>query len=342
MSTYNTVLTKMAASPETWLVTGAAGFIGSNLVETLLKHGQKVRGLDNFSFGHKKNLDFIRQNTSNTEWNNFEFVEGDIRDLPTCQNACANMQNVLHEAALGSVPISINDPVYANACNINGFVNMLSAARENGVSSFVYASSSAVYGDDPTLPKQEDITGRALSPYAVTKYVNELYAGVFAECYGFRSIGLRYFNMYGQRQDPKGAYAAVIPKWFSEMLRGDEVHINGDGTITRDFCFIADCVQANILAAKAEKAGAWNRAYNVGYGSTTTLNDLFYAIRGAVATLRPEADGYYEPNYREFRHGDIVHSRADISLAEKMLGYKPQFDLNAGLKQVAPWYAEHL
>lgn len=341
MTRYQTVLNALKANPERWLVTGVAGFIGSNIAEVLLKNGQIVRGLDNFSFGHKKNLDFIRQNVSDAEWKNFEFVEGDITDINTCQKSCAGVQNVVHEAALGSVPISINDPVYANACNVSGFVNMLSAAKDNGVSSFVYASSSAVYGDDAMLPKQESSIGRALSPYAVTKYVDELYAGVFAECYGLRSIGLRYFNIYGQRQDPNGAYAAVIPKWFSSMLQGEEVFINGDGSITRDFCFVEDCVQANILAAKASDAEAWGKAYNIGCGSTTTLNDLFVAIKEAVETLKPEAASY-KPVYREFRQGDIVHSRADISLAQNMLGYAPLYSLGEGLKKVAPWYAKHL
>lgn len=341
MSEYQKVLSDLNTTQESWLVTGAAGFIGSNIVETLLRHGQKVRGLDNFSFGHKKNLELVRSNLSDKEWRNFDFIEGDIRKPEVCKNACTGVDNVFHEAALGSVPISINDPVFANQCNIDGFVNVLNAANQSGVRSFVYASSSAVYGDDPTLPKQEGIIGQALSPYALTKHVNELYAGVFAKCYNTRCIGLRYFNIYGQRQDPEGAYAAVIPKWFAEMLRGEKVFINGDGTITRDFCFIADCVQANILAAKAKNDDAWNRVYNVGCSETTNLNDLFNAVRDAVATLRPKAS-QYKPVYREFRQGDIVHSRADISMAVRMLGFKPVFRLHDGLKKVAPWYARHL
>lgn len=340
MSRYDEVLSELRQKPETWLVTGCAGFIGSNLVETLLRNGQKVRGLDNFSFGHKKNLDLLESNLTESEWKNFEFVEADIQNIEACKSACDGIQNVFHEAALGSVPLSIEDPVYANASNITGFLNVLTAANDCGVSAFVYASSSAVYGDDPTLPKQEPVIGRSLSPYAVTKHVNELYANVFAECYGFRSIGLRYFNIYGQRQDPNGAYAAVIPKWFSEILSGEKVYINGDGTITRDFCFIEDCVQANILAAKA-KPEALDKVYNVGCGSTIDLNNLFDAIREAAATIKPEA-GSCQAMHREFRHGDIVHSRADISRAVNLLGYSPRFSLESGLKKVAPWYAEHL
>ncbi|MDO9265106.1 MAG: NAD-dependent epimerase/dehydratase family protein [Desulfosalsimonadaceae bacterium] len=265
----------------TWLITGAAGFIGSNLVETLLKQNYHVTGLDNFATGYQRNLDEIQTLVTPTQWANFTFIKGDIRDLDTCRKACAGADYVLHQAALGSVPRSIEDPIQTNTSNITGFLNMLVAVRDAGVKRFVYAASSSTYGDDPNLPKVEDHIGRPLSPYAVTKYVNELYADVFAHTYGTACIGLRYFNVFGRRQDPNGAYAAVIPKWFSALLTGDTVYINGDGETSRDFCYIDNCVQANILAATTENPAAINQVYNVAFGERTTLNELF-SYKGVV------------------------------------------------------------
>lgn len=335
MSVYSEILERLRRAPCTWAVTGAAGFIGSNLVEALLRAGQRVRGLDNFSAGYRRNLDLVRAALSPAEWANFTFIEGDIRDLPGCRELCSGVDFVLHEAALGSVPLSIEDPIRANQNNVDGFLNMLVAARDAKVKGFVYASSSAVYGNAPEgderLPKSEDRVGKMLSPYALTKYADELYAGVFAAAYGFRAIGLRYFNIFGPRQDPQGAYAAVIPKWIDALLRGGPVRINGDGKTTRDFCHIDNCVQANILAAAAPQDGpAWNRAYNVGLGESTDLNELFAQIRRAVAVVRPEA-AQAAPEYRDFRAGDIKHSVADISRTREYLGYAPAVSLAAGL-----------
>jgi Nucleoside-diphosphate-sugar epimerases len=341
MSSYSALLEKLNNTPRTWLVTGVAGFIGSNLAETLLKTGQKVAGLDNFSTGHPHNLEMIRQAVGEELWRNFSFTEGDIRDLDTCRRLCDKAEHVLHEAALGSVPRSIEDPLLSNSCNIDGFLNMLIAARDAGVKSFVYAASSSTYGDEPTLPKKEDLIGKPLSPYAVTKYVNELYADVFHSAYGFRSIGLRYFNIFGQRQDPEGAYAAVIPQWFAAVLKGKTVHINGDGETSRDFCFIDNCVQANLLAACAEKEEAWNQVYNIACGERTTLNELFGLIREEVSRHRPEAASV-QPVYRDFRAGDVRHSLADISKAQNLLGYEARFKVKDGLRLAGDWYAAHL
>ena len=341
MSAYQTLLEKLAATPQTWLVTGAAGFIGSNLVETLLKANQKVRGLDNFSTGYRKNLDMVKASVGDALWKNFTFTEGDIRDLDTCRQVCTGVSHILHEAAIGSVPRSIDDPIFTNQNNIDGFLNMLVAARDAGVTRFVYAASSSTYGDEPTLPKQEDRIGKPLSPYAVTKYVNELYADVFATAYGFRSIGLRYFNIFGQRQDPEGAYAAVIPVWFATVLRGEQVYINGDGETSRDFCFIENCVQANLLAACAETPEAWNQVYNVAVNQRTSLNELFDLIRDEVARHKPEAAAG-RAKHRDFRAGDVRHSLADISKAAKLLGYAPEFDVRSGLRQAGDWYYKNL
>ena len=341
MSLYTKLLERMKGQPESWLVTGAAGFIGSNLVETLLKAGQRVIGLDNFSTGYRANLDMVREAAGPGAWSNFTLIEGDIRDLETCRHACEGVRRVLHQAALGSVPRSIEDPLLTNANNIDGFLNMLVAARDAGVDSFVYAASSSTYGDEPILPKVEDRIGKPLSPYAVTKYVNELYADVFASAYGLRSIGLRYFNIFGRRQDPAGAYAAVIPQWFAAVLNGSAVYINGDGETSRDFCFIENCVQANLLAARADKPEAWNTVYNVAFGQRTTLNELFDLIREEAARHKPDA-AKAEASYRDFRAGDVRHSLADISKARDLLGYAPEFDVRQGLRQAGDWYAKHL
>lgn len=341
MSAYSELLAKLEQSPKKWLITGVAGFIGSNLLETLLRAGQNVTGLDNFSTGYRKNLDMVKELVGEKCWANFSLIEGDIRDLATCRKACVKADHVLHQAALGSVPRSIEDPILSNSSNIDGFLNMLVAARDEGNKSFVYAASSSTYGDEPNLPKVEDRIGKPLSPYAVTKYVNELYADVFASAYGFRAIGLRYFNIFGQRQDPDGAYAAVIPQWFSAILRGKQVYINGDGETSRDFCYIDNCVQANLLAACAEKEEAWNQVYNIACGERTTLNELFDLIKGEVVKHNPEAANV-RPEHRDFRPGDVRHSLADISKAKKLLGYDAAYKVGAGLKLAGDWYAANL
>lgn len=341
MTAYAQLIDTLKAAPKKWLVTGAAGFIGSNLVETLLKAGQTVTGLDNFSTGYRKNLDMALAGAGAQAAKRFTFVEGDIRDLETCRAVCRDAEHVLHQAALGSVPRSIEDPILANTNNIDGFLNMLVAARDAGCAGFVYAASSSTYGDEPTLPKQEDRIGKPLSPYAVTKYVNELYADVFASAYGFRGIGLRYFNVFGQRQDPQGAYAAVIPLWFAGILRGSDVYINGDGETSRDFCYIDNCVQANLLAACATDEAAWNQVYNVAFGQRTTLNELFALIRDEALRHNPQA-GKAKAVYRDFRPGDVRHSLADIGKAERLLGYAPTDDVRTGLAKAGDWYAAHL
>ena len=340
MAAYQNILREMENAPCAWLVTGVAGFIGSNLLQALLMHGQRVVGVDNFLTGYWKNLDMVRALVGSERWQRFTFVEGDIRDLDVCRQTCANTDYVLHEAALGSVPRSIDDPLLSNSCNIDGFVNMLVAARDAGVKSFVYAASSSTYGDEPSLPKQEDRIGKPLSPYAVTKYVNELYADVFASAYGFSCIGLRYFNVFGQRQDPFGAYAAVIPQWFAGLMRGEQVYVNGDGETSRDFCHIDNVVQANILAAYAP-AEARNTVYNVALGQRTTLNELFVLIREEAARHAPEAAAATAV-HRDFRAGDVRHSLADISRAGKLLGFNPVIDVRQGLRLAGDWYAANL
>lgn len=340
MNAYAVLCDKMTATPSRWLITGVAGFIGSNLLEHLLKLGQTVIGLDNFLTGYQKNLDMVQDAVGPAAWSRFTFIEGDIRDLSTCHMACKNVEHVLHEAALGSVPRSIDDPILSNSCNITGFLNMLVAARDAGVQSFVYAASSSTYGDSPELPKVEDKIGRPLSPYAVTKYVDELYADVFARCYGFTTVGLRYFNVFGQRQDPFGAYAAVIPQWFASLLRGETVHVNGDGETSRDFCYIDNVVQANLLASFAPEQSR-DKIYNVAFGQRTTLNELFILIRDEVTRHRTEAAGA-SPVHRDFRAGDVRHSLADISRAQTLLGYDPAFDVRQGLRLAGDWYAANL
>ena len=333
--------TKLKASPRTWLVTGVAGFIGSNLLETLLTLDQKVIGLDNFSTGFQHNFDEVQSLVSDEQWQRFTFIKGDIRHLETCRQACAGVDYVLHEAALGSVPRSIEDPLTTNENNIGGFLNMLVAARDAGVQRFVYAASSSTYGDHPDLPKVEDKTGNPLSPYAVTKLVNELYADVFARTYNFKTIGLRYFNIFGRRQDPDGAYAAVIPKWFAGLVKNEIVYINGDGETSRDFCFIENCVQANLLSATVENEAATNQVYNVAFGERTSLNELYYLIKERIVAAYPAAE-HAKPEYRDFRAGDVRHSLADISKAKAQLGYEPQFSVRKGLDKAAEWYIKSL
>lgn len=341
MQQFEKTLARLRDEPKTWLVTGAAGFIGSALVETLLRNSQKVFGLDSLITGSMANLDRVRQTVGEAAWASFSFAAGDIRSLGTCCEACQNVDYVLHQAALGSVPRSLENPVLTNECNVTGFLNMLVAARDARVKSFVYAASSSTYGDEPTLPKVESVIGVPLSPYAVTKYVNELYANVFQASYGLRAIGLRYFNVFGRRQDPNGAYAAVIPLWFACLLKGRPVYINGDGETSRDFCYIDNCVQANILAAAAEREDAFGQVYNVAYGARTTLNELFGYLREEAARFRPEAANA-EAAYRDFRAGDVRHSLADITRARTFLGYDPQYDVRTGLHLAADWYAANL
>jgi UDP-N-acetylglucosamine 4-epimerase len=334
--TYEQVKDQLLQSPKVWLITGVAGFIGSNLLETLLRLNQQVIGLDNFATGYQKNLDEVQSLVTPEQWQNFHFIEGDIRDFDTCTKACTEVDYVLHQAALGSVPRSINDPITTNSVNISGFLNMLTAARDANVKSFTYAASSSTYGDHPALPKVEENIGKPLSPYAVTKYVNELYADVFARTYGFKTIGLRYFNVFGPRQDPNGAYAAVIPKWTAAMIAGDEVFINGDGETSRDFCFIDNTVQANILAATTQDDDAKNQVYNVAVGDRTTLNDLFDAIK--IALNENGIPYIKEPVYRDFRAGDVRHSQADVSKIIHKLGYEPTYRIANGIKLANQWY----
>ncbi|WP_300475174.1 NAD-dependent epimerase/dehydratase family protein [uncultured Psychrobacter sp.] len=332
---YKNVRSDLANTPKTWLVTGVAGFIGSNLLETLLLLDQQVVGLDNFATGFQHNLDEVQGIVSPEQWQRFSFIEGDIRNIEDCHTACAGADYVLHQAALGSVPRSIADPIKTNSANIDGFLNMIVAARDAKVASFTYAASSSTYGDHPALPKIEDNIGKPLSPYAVTKYVNELYADVFARTYDFNTIGLRYFNIFGKRQTPDGAYAAVIPKWTAAMIKDEEVFINGDGDTSRDFNFIENAVQANILAAVANKS-AKNQVYNVAVGGRTTLNTLFAALK---ENLENNGVRYTkDPVYRDFREGDVRHSQADISKIQNALGYDPKFNIIDGIKKAMPWY----
>ena len=336
---YEKVQKVLINEPKTWLITGVAGFIGSNLLEELLLLNQKVVGLDNFATGFQHNLDEVQGLVSQDQWQNFTFIEGDIRNLDDCRAACIGVDYVLHQAALGSVPRSIADPINTNDTNISGYLNMLVAARDAQVASFTYAASSSTYGDHPALPKVEDTIGNPLSPYAVTKYVNELYADVFSRTYGFKTIGLRYFNIFGKRQTPDGAYAAVIPKWTAAMIAGDEVFINGDGDTSRDFNFIENAVQANILAATAN-SDAKNQVYNVAVGDRTTLNALFTALKN---NLSDNGVNYnQEAVYQDFRAGDVRHSQADISKIQTRLGYNPQFNIIQGIERAMPWYVQSL
>ena len=340
MTPYDQVKQTLVNNAKTWLITGVAGFIGSNLLETLLLLNQKVIGLDNFATGYRHNLDEVQSIVGNDCWQRFRFIEGDISNLSDCQQACLGVDYVLHEAALGSVPRSLEDPILTNESNITGFLNMLTAARDAKVSSFTYAASSSTYGDHPGLPKVEDIIGKPLSPYAVTKYVNELYADVFARAYGFECIGLRYFNVFGRRQDPDGAYAAVIPKWTAAMIKGDDVYINGDGETSRDFCYIDNTVQANILAATTQNATARNQVYNVAVGDRTTLNELYGAIQSALATNGIQYTK--TPVYREFREGDVRHSQADITKIKDLLGYRVSHHVSQGIDLAMTWYINSL
>ena len=341
MSAYEKLQLELRASPKTWLVTGAAGFIGSNLVESLLKLNQRVVGLDNFATGHRENLNEVKSLVAPKQWARFRFIKGDIADPAACRRACRGVDFVLHQAALGSVPFSIAEPLASHRANVTGFLQMLVAAREAKVKRLVYASSSAVYGDEPTLPKHEDKIGRPLAPYGATKWMDEMYAGVFDRAYGFPSVGLRYFNVFGARQDPDGAYAAVIPKWIATLLRREPVYINGDGKTSRDFCFVENVVQANLLSAATKNQRAVNQVFNVAIGERTTLNELFELLKGilrrSVASL-PDC----KPVYCDFRPGDVRHSLADIGKARRLLGYSPTHRIREGLELAMDWYKRNV
>ena len=342
MSEYNNVKKYLNNNQYTWLITGVAGFIGSNLLEALLNLNQKVVGIDNFETGYQQNIDESINDSNNPDARSlFSFIEGDIRDLSTCLKACHSVDYVLHHAALGSVPWSIVDPINTNSVNIGGCLNMLVASKEAKVKRFVYAASSSTYGDHPDLPKVEANIGNPLSPYAVTKMVNELYAHVFSITYGLNTIGLRYFNIFGKRQDPNGSYAAVIPKWIANILSGEEVLINGDGKTSRDFCYVDNTIQANLLAATTSNYDAINQVYNVAVGDRTDLNDLYNSIQKELLFLVPDLKVNI-PTYVDFRVGDVRHSQADISKAKSLLGYKPEFRIEKGLKESMIWYVNNL
>ena len=343
VESYSALRERLRRAPKSWLITGVAGFIGSNILEALLKLDQTVIGIDNLSTGHGGNLDEVRELVAAPQWDRFRFVEADIRDASACREAMTAKDGgavdyVLHQAAIGSVPQSLADPVFTNANNIDGFLNVLVAARDAGVKRFVYAASSATYGDDPGLPKVEDRIGRPLSPYAVTKYVNELYADVFAGAFGTPCVGLRYFNIFGRRQDPEGAYAAVIPKWISALLRGEEVFVNGDGSTSRDFCYVDNAVQANLLAAVRDGPEEKSRVYNVAVGDRTSLSELFGMLKASLVA-RGLVERAATPTYRDFRPGDVLHSQADITRIRTDLGYAPTHRVGEGLEEAMDWYA---
>jgi len=338
---YHELQSSLRAAPRTWLVTGVAGFIGSNILETLLQLDQYVLGLDNFSTGHQENLDEVHTKVGPRKWARARIVEGDIRDLQTCYRLCADVDYVLHQAALGSVPRSLADPIASHDTNVSGFLNMLVAARDAKVRRFVYASSSSVYGDHPALPKIEDNVGQPLSPYAATKAMNETYAGVFARSFALSSIGLRYFNVFGPRQDPAGAYAAVIPRWLAALLQREPIHIFGDGETSRDFSYIDNVVQANLLAATTENPAALNQVFNIAIGETTTLNELFQSIQNALRQMDPSIPEQ-QPIYNEFRPGDVRHSHASVEKAQRLLGYSPTHRIQQGLELAMGWYRRKL
>ena len=341
MGRYEEVLKQLPDQPKTWLVTGCAGFIGSNLLEKLLRLDQRVLGLDNFSTGKRSNLLEVQQAVSPEQWSRFSFVEGDIRSLDTCHELCSGVDFVLHQAALGSVPRSLADPIASNDSNVSGFLNLLVAARDAKVKRFMYAASSSTYGDHPGLPKVEDRIGKPLSPYAVTKYVNELYAQVFSSSYGMETIGLRYFNVFGPRQDPEGAYAAVIPCWLRALIKGEAIYINGSGETSRDFCYIENVVQMNLLAATSTEPAAVNQVYNTALNARTTLNELFEKLRCRLLPHYAHLAGC-TPVHRDFRAGDVLHSQADISKASGLLGYQPSHTIDQGLDAALAWYMAHL
>jgi len=345
MTKYEQLQGHLKDNQNTWLVTGVAGFIGSNLLEKLLILNQKVVGLDNFDTGHQHNIDQAIQDANNATGkdlsSNFKFINGDIRELSDCKEACSDVDYVLHQAALGSVPRSIEDPINTNRANIDGFLNMLVASKDAMVKRFVYAASSSTYGDHPDLPKVEDKIGNPLSPYAVTKVVNELYANVFAKTYGFKTIGLRYFNIFGKRQDPNGAYAAVIPKWVAAILNKDDVYINGDGETSRDFCYIDNTVQINLLAATTDNDEATDQVYNVALNDRTSLNKLYKIIEERLIQ-RTGGLEKKEPIYQDFRAGDVRHSQANIDKAQALLDYQPKYTISQGMDEAMDWYVGSL
>lgn len=338
MAHINPTHSSVPTPPARWLVTGVAGFIGSHLLQRLLRDGHEVVGIDNFSTGKPANLQDVRESVGETAWRRFTFIEGDIRSKAVCGSACDGIDVVLHQAALGSVPRSLANPAESNDSNVSGTVQLLVAAKDARVRRIVFASSSSVYGDHPRLPKVEQEIGRCLSPYAVTKRVCELYADVFALSFGLEYIGLRYFNVFGPRQDPNGAYAAVIPKWIAAMLDGKQVSIYGDGETSRDFCYIENVIQANLLAATTKNPAAVNQVYNIAVNGSTTLNAVYRGLRDRITSLRP-AIVHEEPVYRDFRPGDVRHSQADISKAQTLLGYNPEFTVQEGLDLTVDWFA---
>ncbi|DAB40607.1 MAG TPA: LPS biosynthesis protein WbpP [Sulfurovum sp. UBA12169] len=346
MSAFEQLLERFKTEQKTWLVTGNAGFIGSNLTEFLLKHHQKVVGLDNFSTGYQHNIDDVLSSVGVEAAKNFTFIHGDIADFETCQKACEGVDIVLHQAALGSVPRSIADPVTSNRSNVTGFLNILTAAKDAGIKRFVYASSSSVYGDSAELPKVEERTGNLLSPYAVMKMANELYAGVFARTYGIETIGLRYFNVFGRRQDPNGAYAAVIPKWVGSLLSNEEIYINGDGETSRDFTYIDNVIQMNLLAGTTENTKAFGEAFNVAVGGRNTLNELYKIIVDNLSEQFKIQNSKFKipkgPVYRDFRAGDIRHSNANIAKAQTLVGYAPTHTIEQGMKEAIAWYVKNI
>lgn len=341
MKNYSDICTDLRANPHRWLITGVAGFIGSHLLEALLKLDQEVVGIDNFSTGYQHNLDQVKRLVGENQWKKFTLIAGDVTHFSDCQSACQGIDFVLHHAALGSVPRSIEDPILANESNVTGFLKILTAARDAGVKRFVYAASSSTYGDHPGLPKVEEVIGKPLSPYAVTKYVNELYADVFFRCYGTKSIGLRYFNVFGPRQDPNGAYAAVIPQWIAALLREESLNINGDGETTRDFCYVANVVQANILACLVENEVAINQVYNIALNDSTSLNQLYLTMKEILHGVRPDLISR-QPNYKEFRVGDVRYSQANIDKAKALLNYQPAYTVKQGLEIAMDWYCKNL
>ena len=332
---------KLSKNPKVWFITGVAGFIGSNLLEELLNLGQTVIGLDNLSAGYQKNLDDVQTQVGEKAWERFTFIKGDIRNIEDCKKGCADIDFVLHHAALGSVPLSIKDPIATNESNVNGFVNMLVASRDAGVKRFIYAGSSAIYGDNSDIPKVEETIGKPLSPYALTKYVNELYADIFTATYNIECIGLRYFNVFGPRQDPEGAYAAVIPRWIAELSNNHVPTIFGDGKTSRDFCYVKNVIEVNLLAATAENPEAVNQVYNIACGTATTLNELYEMIRNSLISFHSEVSGI-QPHYEKFRPGDVRYSEADISKAKQFLGYVPVYDVSTGLNETVRWFMENM
>ena len=345
MSKYQKLQDYLRKNQKTWLITGVAGFIGSNILEKLLVLNQKVVGLDNFNTGHQYNIDQAIYDANNLIGKdvskNFKFINGDISNLKDCKKACNGINYVLHQAALGSVPRSIKDPIKSNESNIDGFLNMLVASKDEKVNRFVYASSSSVYGDHPDLPKVENNIGNPLSPYALTKVVCELYANVFAKTYDFKTIGLRYFNVFGKRQDPNGAYAAVVPRWAASFLKKDEIYINGDGETTRDFCYVDNAIQMNILAATSKNNEAINQVYNVALNDSTSLNELYQMMKERLVHPNEQLK-HIKPIYRDFREGDVRHSQANISKAQRLLGYEPEYSISKGMDKAMNWYKVNL